>query len=136
MNFKNFNEIMADFKFLEDWEERYSYIIELGKEMPKLEDSFKLEENKLSGCASQVWLSLKSYDENGIKKLSFLGDSDALIVSGLIAVVGSIYDNAPILDIPKIDPFKKFDTLDLLSHLSAQRSNGLSSMIKKIQNFS
>ena len=135
MNFKKFDLINADFEFLENWEDRYSYIIDLGREMPKLEESLKSEYNKLSGCASQVWLILGTYKKDGVERLSFLGDSDALIVKGLIAIVGSIYDNIPLNDISNVDPYKRFESLELLGHLSSQRANGLNSMIKKIQNF-
>ena len=135
MNFKEFDLINADFEFLENWEDRYSYIIDLGREMPKLEESLKSEYNKLSGCASQVWLILGTYKKDGVERLSFLGDSDALIVKGLIAIVGSIYDNMPLNDIYNVDPYKMFESLELLGHLSSQRANGLNSMIKKIQDF-
>ena len=135
MNFKKFDLINADFEFLENWEDRYSYIIDLGREMPELEEFLKSENNKLSGCASQVWLILGTCKKDGVERLSFLGDSDALIVKGLIAIVGSIYDNIPLNDISNVDPHKMFESLELLSHLSSQRANGLNSMIKKIQNF-
>ena len=135
MNFKEFDLINSDFEFLENWEDRYSYIIDLGREMPKLEESLKSEYNKLSGCASQVWLILGTYKKDGVERLSFLGDSDALIVKGLIAIVGSIYDNIPLNDISNVDPYKRFESLELLGHLSSQRANGLNSMIKKIQDF-
>ena len=135
MNFKEFELINADFEFLENWEDRYSYIIDLGRDMPKLEESLKSEYNKLSGCASQVWLILGTYKKDGVERLSFLGDSDALIVKGLIAIVGSIYDNMPLNDIYNVDPYKMFESLELLGHLSSQRANGLNSMIKKIQDF-
>ncbi len=136
MKFKKFEDIKDDFDILGDWEERYAYIIELGRDMPILEETLRTDENKVIGCASQVWLYLNAFDENGTKKLSFIGDSDAMIVKGLIAIIGSIYDEANLNDLPKIDPFNKFMELDLLSHLSSQRSNGLNSMIKKIQKFS
>ena len=135
MNFKKFDLINADFEFLESWEDRYSYIIDLGRDMPKVEESLKSEYNKLSGCASQVWLILGTYKTDGEERLSFLGDSDALIVKGLIAIVGSIYDNMPLNDISNVDPYKKFESLELLGHLSSQRANGLNSMIKKIRDF-
>ena len=135
MNFKKFDLINADFEFLESWEDRYSYIIDLGRDMPKVEESLKSEYNKLSGCASQVWLILGTYKTDGEERLSFLGDSDALIVKGLIAIVGSIYDNMPLNDIYNVDPYKMFESLELLGHLSSQRANGLNSMIKKIQDF-
>ena len=135
MNFKKFDLINADFEFLESWEDRYSYIIDLGRDMPKVEESLKSEYNKLSGCASQVWLILGTYKKDGVEKLSFLGDSDALIVKGLIAIVGSIYDNMPLNDIYNVDPYKMFESLELLGHLSSQRANGLNSMIKKIRDF-
>ena len=135
MKFKEFDLIKADFESLENCEDRYSYIIDLGREMPKLEESLKSEYNKVSGCASQVWLILGTFKKDGVESLSFLGDSDALIVKGLIAIVGSIYDNMPLNDIYNVDPYKMFESLELLGHLSSQRANGLNSMIKKIQDF-
>ena len=136
MKYKRFEDIKEDFHILDEWEERYAYIIELGRDMPILEETLKTDENKVFGCASQVWLDLNVFEESGTKKLSFIGDSDAMIVKGLIAIIGSIYDEASLSDLTTIDPFNKFMELDLLSHLSSQRSNGLNSMIKKIQNFS
>ncbi len=111
-NFKEFELINADFEFLENWEDRYSYIIDLGREMPKLEESLKSEYNKLSGCASQVWLILGTYKKDGVERLSFIGDSDALIVKGLIAIVGSIYDNMPLNDISKLIPIRCLNALN------------------------
>ena len=135
MKFKDFNSIKADFEIIEDWEDRYSYIIDLGREIPEFDLSSKSDLNKVHGCASQVWLKLASEEKDGTCKLIFNGDSDAMIVKGLIAVIGSIYDGLPISDISKINPFDKFNELDLLSHLSSQRSNGLRSIIQKIHEY-
>ena len=135
MKFKEFNSIKADFEIIEDWEDRYAYIIDLGREIPDFDTSFKSESNKVNGCASQVWLKLSSEEKGGSQNLIFKGDSDAMIVKGLIAVIGSIYDGLPLSDIQKVNPFDKFKELDLLSHLSSQRSNGLRSIIQKIHEY-
>lgn len=135
MNFKNFELVKEDFSILEDWEDRYSYIIDLGREMPKFDEELKSEENKVLGCASQVWIKLETFDKDGVTRLDFRGDSDAMIVKGLIAIIGSIYDKSPVDKLSKIEPLELFGSLDLLSHLSSQRSNGLNSMLKKIQDF-
>ena len=136
MKFTDFSSIKANFEILDEWEDRYTYIIDLGREIPILDPTFKSESNKVSGCASQVWLKLDCEERDGSKRLVFLGDSDALIVKGLIAVIGSIYDGMPVSDISKINPFDKFKELDLLSHLSSQRSNGVRSIIQKIHEYS
>ena len=136
MTFKRFDEIKSNFNFMDEWEDRYAYIVELGREMPQLSECLKTENNKVVGCASQVWISLETYNENNLDLLQFRGDSDALIVRGLVSIVGSIYDKLPVSEIPRIDPFVKFKELDLLNHLSTQRSNGLFSLVKKIQHYS
>ncbi len=124
-----FEEIVEDFEFLEDWEDRYRHVIEQGKAMSPLDDALKVPATKVHGCASQVWLH--PVIENGVFR--FDGDSDALIVRGLISVLRSLYNDIPVSEVPKIDAVKELGRLGLNDHLSAQRSNGLRSMIERIR---
>ena len=122
-----FEQIVEDFEFLEDWEDRYRYVIEEGKKMPKLDDSLKVETNKVNGCASQVWLHFSTSNT-----LYFDGDSDAIIVRGLIAILRKLYNGTPVDEIKNIDAWKNLKRLGLDEHLSAQRSNGLKAMVERI----
>lgn len=124
-----FEDIVADFEFLEDWEDRYRHVIDMGKAMPPLEDALKTPATKVEGCASQVWLHPKI--EGGT--FTFDGDSDALIVRGLIAVLRSLYNGLPVAEVPKVDAGGELARLSLQDHLSAQRSNGLRAMIQRIR---
>lgn len=124
-----FEEIVEDFEFLEDWEDRYRHVIEQGKAMKPLNDALKVPATKVHGCASQVWLH--PIVENGAFR--FDGDSDALIVRGLIAVLRSLYNGLPVGDVPKVDAGGELARLGLNDHLSAQRSNGLRAMIERIR---
>ena len=124
-----FEDIADTFAFLDDWEDRYRHVIELGKAMPPLEDALKVPATKVTGCASQVWLHPEIAD--GI--YHFRGDSDALIVRGLIAILHALYDGIPLGDIGKIDAQAELGRLGLNDHLSAQRSNGLRSMVARIR---
>ncbi|WP_170570574.1 SufE family protein [Ruegeria atlantica] len=124
-----FEEIVEDFEFLEDWEDRYRYVIDQGKAMEALDDALKVPATKVHGCASQVWLH--PIIESGAFR--FDGDSDALIVRGLIAVLRSLYNGLPVSDVPKVDAGGELARLGLNDHLSAQRSNGLRAMIERIR---
>jgi cysteine desulfuration protein SufE len=124
-----FEEIVEDFEFLDEWEDRYRYVIDRGKAMSPLDDAFKVPATKVDGCASQVWLHPRI--EN--KVFSFEGDSDAMIVRGLIAVLKALYNEAPVGDVPGIDAHGELTRLGLNDHLSAQRSNGLRAMIERIR---
>lgn len=126
---QNFEDIVGDFEFLDDWEDRYRYVIELGKAMDPLDDAFRVDANKVHGCASQVWL--QSYIEDGVYR--FDGDSDALIVRGLIAVLRALYNGVPTQQIAAIDAPAELARLGLNDHLSAQRSNGVRSMVERIR---
>ncbi len=125
-----FEEIVDDFEFLEDWEDRYRYVIDQGKRMPALEEALKVPATKVEGCASQVWLHPRI--EAGI--FSFDGESDAMIVRGLIAVLRALYNGLPVADVPAVDARAELSRLGLNDHLSAQRSNGLRAMIERIRN--
>jgi cysteine desulfuration protein SufE len=133
MAITDFNEIVDNFDFLDDWEDRYRYVIELGKSMPPLEDVLKVPATKVDGCASQVWIVPKITGSGGSAKFSFRGDSDAMIVRGLIAILSGLYNNVTVNEAIKIDANHEFSKLGLNEHLSAQRSNGLRSMVKRLK---
>ncbi len=124
-----FEDIVADFEFLDDWEDRYRFVIDAGKAMDPLDDAFKVPATKVDGCASQVWLHPKI--EGGV--FSFEGDSDALIVRGLIAVLRALYNDLPVAQVAGVDAPGELARLGLNDHLSAQRSNGLRAMIERIR---
>jgi cysteine desulfuration protein SufE len=124
-----FNDLADTFEFLDDWEERYRHVIDLGKAMPPLDDSFKVPALKVQGCASQVWLRPMVTAGH----FDFQGDSDALIVRGLIAVLHALYSGLPVGDVAKVDAVAELGRLGLNDHLSAQRSNGLRAMVERIR---
>jgi len=124
-----FEEVVEDFEFLEDWEDRYRMVIEMGKSMAPLPEALKVPATKVEGCASQVWLHPKI--EAGT--FHFDGDSDAMIVRGLIAVLHKLYDGLPVGEVAKLDARAELGRLGLNEHLSAQRSNGLRAMVERIQ---
>lgn len=124
-----FEDIVADFEFLEDWEDRYRYVIEKGRDMAPLEDALKVPATKVEGCASQVWLHPRI--EAG--RFHFEGDSDAMIVRGLIAVLRALYNGVPIDEVARVDAQGELARLGLDEHLSAQRSNGVRAMIGRIR---
>ncbi len=124
-----FEEIAETFEFLEDWEDRYRHVIELGKAMPPLADSFRVPPLKVQGCASQVWL--RPMIESG--RFDFQGDSDAMIVRGLIAVLHALYAGLPVAEVAKVDAPAELGRLGLNEHLSSQRSNGLRAMVERIR---
>jgi cysteine desulfuration protein SufE len=124
-----FEEIAETFEFLDDWEDRYRHVIELGKAMPPLDDSFKVPALKVQGCASQVWLRPLVTDG----RFDFQGESDAMIVRGLIAVLHALYAGLPVAEVAKVDAPAELARLGLNDHLSAQRSNGLRAMVERIR---
>ena len=124
-----FEEIAETFEFLDDWEDRYRHVIDMGKAMSALDDSFKVPGYKVDGCASQVWLVPQI--EGGI--FDFKGESDAMIVRGLIAVLHALYAGVPVRDLAAIDAKAELGRLGLNDHLSAQRSNGLRAMVERIR---
>ena len=127
------DDIIADFELLDDWEERYRYIIELGRKLAPLPDSERTDANKVRGCASQVWLWTRVEIGNGHKTMRFVGDSDALIVRGLVAITLALFDGKTPDEIRGIDAEKVFSRLDLRAHLTAQRSNGLRALVDRIE---
>ncbi|MGC3937649.1 SufE family protein [Roseobacter sp. EG26] len=124
-----FEELVEDFEFLEDWEERYRLVIEEGKAMVPLADALKVPATKVDGCASQVWLH--ALTDGGV--LHFDGESDAMIVNGLIAVLRKLYNGLTLDQVAKVDARAEMERLGLNDHLSAQRSNGLRAMIERIR---
>lgn len=124
-----FEEIAETFEFLDDWEDRYRHVIELGKAMPALDPAFKVPGLKVEGCASQVWL--RPVIENGVFR--FEGESDAMIVRGLIAVLHALYSDLPLAQVLQVDAPTELARLGLDAHLSAQRSNGVRAMVERIR---
>ena len=127
-------QIEQDFAVLDEWEDRYRYIIELGRELPPFEEAYRTQANKVQGCASQVWLkSFVTGSEKGQPHLSFTGDSDALIVRGLIAIALALFSGEPAETIVRRDAEKELEKLELSEHLTPQRSNGFRSLIQRIK---
>lgn len=126
------DEIRSDFAFLDDWEERYRYLIELGDSLPEFPEAARDEAHKVPGCVSQVWLVTET-DDGADPVIRFRGDSDAHIVRGLVAVVLALYSGRRPAEILDIDAEAAFRELGLDQHLTPQRSNGLRSMVKRIR---
>ncbi len=126
---ENIAELIENFSMLEDWEDKYQYLIDLGEKLPPLAEEYKTDTWKVSGCQSQVWLVPKYKDG----MLSFKGDSDAIMVKGIIAVILAIYSNKSAQEIKKIEVGKIFAKLGLEEHLSPSRRNGMMSMVDKIR---
>ena len=131
----NIETIREDFAFLDDWEDRYRYVIELGKALPPLDEAFRTDANKVHGCVSQVWLNTQVTPSvtGGDPVLSFTGDSDAMIVRGLVAILISLYNNKSASEVASIDAPALLNELGLKEHLTPQRSNGLASMVERIR---
>ncbi len=128
-----FEDIAETFDFLDDWEDRYRHVIELGKAMPPLEEAFRVPATKVDGCASQVWI-LPEIDGQGPEaQFRFRGESDAMIVRGLIAVLHALYSDQSVSDVLKVDAGAELARLGLDEHLSAQRSNGVRAMVERIR---
>ncbi len=124
-----FDEIVDTFEFLDDWEDRYAHVIEMGKAMDPLDAGLRTSATKVDGCASQVWLVPRF--ESG--RLAFDGDSDAMIVRGLIAILRTLYSDRTPDEVLSVDAASQFARLGLDKHLSAQRSNGLRAMIERVR---
>ena len=130
----NFDQIKEDLDLYSEREDRYGYIIDLGKQV-YLPDEMKTDKKKVNGCASQVWLDMNWNISNSSKVFNIEGDSDALIVKGLIAILLSLYKGKTLVEAQAVDPRVEFEKLGLNAHLSSQRSNGLKSMIDQIKIF-
>lgn len=128
-----FEEIVETFDFLDDWEDRYRHVIELGGAMERLDPAFQVPATKVDGCASQVWILPKIEGEGTSAIFRFQGDSDAMIVRGLIAILGHLYNDLPVEAVMKIDAQAELARLGLDEHLSSQRSNGVRAMVERIR---
>lgn len=124
-----FEDIAETLEFLDDWEDRYRHVIELGKAMAPLDERFRVPAYKVDGCTSQVWLRPRI--EGG--RFDFEGDSDAMIVRGLVAILHALYSGVPLAEAGAIDAAAEFARLGLAEHLSSQRSNGLRAMVARIR---
>ncbi|MCB1477211.1 MAG: SufE family protein [Rhodobiaceae bacterium] len=126
-------QILDDFSYLDDWEDRYRYVIELGKALPEFSETDRSPANKVEGCVSQVWLKTRAESRDGKTVLTFTGDSDAHIVRGLIAILFAIYSGHSPEEITATDAAAIMSQLGLKDHLTQQRSNGLHAMIARIR---
>jgi cysteine desulfuration protein SufE len=134
MSDMSLDTIRTDFALLDDWEDRYRYVIELGRELPALDEALRSDANKVRGCASQVWIASElQMTANGGSRLVFRGDSDAHIVRGLIAILFAIVDGKSPEEILALDANAAFAALGLKDHLTPQRSNGVVAMIERIR---
>ena len=130
-----FEEIAETFAFLDDWEERYRHLIELGRAMAPLDPALRVPAIKVDGCASQVWLLPRISGQGAAARFDFEGESDALIVRGLIALLHALYAGLSVAEVGRVDAGAELARLGLADHLSAQRSNGLSAMVARIRAF-
>jgi cysteine desulfuration protein SufE len=128
-----FDEIAETFAFLDDWEDRYRHVIELGRALPAMDPAVKVPATKVDGCASQVWI-LPQIDGQGAQaRFAFQGDSDAMIVRGLIAILHALYSGLTVAEVARVDAAAELGRLGLNDHLSSQRSNGLRAMVERIR---
>lgn len=130
-----FEELAETFEFLDDWEDRYRHVIDMGRAMPPLEEALRVPATKVDGCASQVWLVPQIEGDGPEAVFSFRGESDAMIVRGLIAVLVTLYSGLTVREVLGVDARAELERLGLNDHLSAQRSNGLRAMIARLQGF-
>lgn len=128
-----FEEIAETFAFLDDWEDRYRHVIELGKAMPALDEAFRVPATKVDGCASQVWFLPRIGGQGPNARFDFQGESDAMIVRGLIAVLHALYSGLSLREVLAVDALAALKRLGLDAHLSAQRSNGVRAMVGRIR---
>jgi cysteine desulfuration protein SufE len=124
-----FEDLTETFEFLDDWEDRYRHVIELGKAFSPMDEALKVPATKVQGCASQVWI--QPFISDG--RFDFQGDSDAMIVKGLIAVLHALYAGLPVAEVVAVDAPAELGRLGLTDHLSSQRSNGLRAMVERIR---
>lgn len=127
------DELEENFSLFDDWEERYAYVIDLGKKLEPMPDEEKTEENKVRGCMSQVWLAHDVVEDDGATHLHFRADSDAFIVKGLIAVLMELYNDRRPEEILKTDAVEALGRIGLSSHLSPNRRNGFVAMVDRIK---
>jgi len=126
---EKFEDLVETFEFLDDWEDRYAHVIDMGKALDEMPDALKVPATKVDGCASQVWIHITI--DAGV--FTFQGDSDAMIVKGLIAVLNTLYSGLSVDDVAKVDAAGELARLGLDEHLSSQRSNGVRAMVERIR---
>lgn len=125
-------DIVENFSLLDEWDDRYRYVIELGRKLPPFPDALRTDANKVQGCVSQVWLATTLTHRDGQPFLTFAGDSDAHIVRGLVAILIALLSGRPASEIVGTDPLALFTELGLGEHLTPQRSNGFRSMVARM----
>ena len=130
---RSIDDLVEDFELFEDWEERYRYIVDLGKKLPPMPEEEKIEDNKVRGCMSQVWMTSQVDDSTEPSTLSFRADSDAFIVKGLIAILLELYSGRTPQEITELDATEALTRLGLESHLSPNRRNGFVAMVGRIK---
>lgn len=128
-----FEEIAETFEFLDDWEDRYRHVIDMGKAMEPLDEALRVPATKVNGCASQVWLVPEIDGIGPDAVISFRGDSDAMIVRGLIAILIALYGGLSAREVLAVDAAAELGRLGLNDHLSSQRSNGLRAMVQRVR---
>ena len=128
-----FEELTETFEFLDDWEDRYRHVIDMGKAFHPLDEAVKVPATKVDGCASQVWILPRIEGQGPEAQFDFEGESDAMIVRGLIAVLHALYAGLSVKDVAAVDAPAELARLGLNDHLSAQRSNGLRAMVERIR---
>ncbi|WP_126976754.1 SufE family protein [Frigidibacter oleivorans] len=128
-----FEDIADTFAFLDDWEDRYRHVIELGRAMPPLDEALRVPATKVGGCASQVWLLPRIEGAGPEARFDFEGESDAMIVRGLIAILHALYSGLSVAEVGRVDAATELSRLGLDRHLSSQRSNGLRAMVERIR---
>ena len=126
------DELSSEMEALEDWDERYEYLIDLGRQLPPLEPALQTDLNRVRGCMSTVWLSLQ-VSQDPEHRIRISADSDSLIVKGLVVLLLSLYDNRPAAEVAQIDAAAVFERLGLAQHLSPNRRNGLFAMVRRVQ---
>jgi cysteine desulfuration protein SufE len=128
-----FQDIAENLSFLDDWEDRLNYVIELGQALPELPDTEKTADNKVKGCVSNVWLVSDVERTGNAASMSFRGQSDAIITKGLVAILIALYSGRPASEIADTDAIALFKQIGLSEHLGMQRSNGLVAMVNRIR---
>lgn len=128
-----FDDIAETFEFLDDWEDRYAHVIDMGRAMPPLDEALRVPATKVEGCASQVWLVPEVEGTGPEARLTFTGESDAMIVRGLIAILIALYSGQTAAKILEIDAPAELARLGLNEHLSSQRSNGVRAMVERVR---
>jgi len=135
MSAEAFDELVENFDLFDDWEERYRYVIDLGKQMPEFPEDLKTDATLVEGCVSRVWLEESVTGSGPEAIIKFSGDSDAFIVKGLIAVLQTLFSGQTAQAILDADVSQELSRIDLSAHLSPQRSNGLNAMVGRIKGY-